>query len=102
MMRTSNPTLSTDVFKKESQLSYAQDESMTVSGTASKTGILLLLCIFSAGWIWNQISTGAITSQALQGWMMGGAIGGLVVAIATVVTIAIATPITIYHYCYYY
>ena len=51
LMRTSNPALSSDAFRTGEA---TVGESMTVSGTVNKTGILLLCCIATAAWTWNR------------------------------------------------
>lgn len=57
-------------------------ETMTIEGTANKTGILLLICLATASWIWTQ-TYNAIDPGAAVPWMWGGIFGGLGVAIAT-------------------
>ncbi len=54
LMQTSNPALRGDAFRTgESTFG----ESMTVSGTVNKTGILLLCCVATAAWTWNRFSS---------------------------------------------
>lgn len=86
-MQSGNPALSGDAFRPY-QSSYTgprdlvdEVEAMTVEGTAIKTGILLSLAVLTAGFTWNQLLVG---NQAAMPWMMGGLIGGLVFAIATI------------------
>lgn len=75
-MRTSNPLLSERTF----QTYYQQDElsdKMTISGTVNKSLILWVILLFTASFSWMQ---GA--ESPLFTWMvMGGAIGGLAVAV---------------------
>jgi uncharacterized YccA/Bax inhibitor family protein len=53
-LRSGNPALSASTFKKQS---YARTEaSMTIQGTVHKTGISLILCILSAGYVWGNSS----------------------------------------------
>lgn len=59
-------------------------ETMSIEGTANKTGLLLLICLATACWMWAQTYHAIDTSGALP-WMWGGVLGGLVVAIATTV-----------------
>lgn len=85
MMRTANPALNAKTF---TDLRYATDSSavMTIDGTVNKTGILLLLTIMSSFWTWQMFFSpvGVSGAEAVLPWMIGGAIGGLVVAIITV------------------
>jgi uncharacterized YccA/Bax inhibitor family protein len=63
--------------------SVASPESMTISGTVNKTGILLICTIATAIWTWNAFlhSPSAATVLPL---VAVGAIGGFVVALVTV------------------
>jgi uncharacterized YccA/Bax inhibitor family protein len=83
LMRTSNPALSSDAFRT-GEATFG--ESMTVSGTVNKTGILLLCCVATAAWTWNRFFN-APPEEAMQA--MGpalaiGGIGGFIVAIVTI------------------
>lgn len=80
-MRTSNPTLNSKVFE---QAGYgAGTAGMTINGTVNKMGILLLLVMVPAAWMWNQVLTAWEPSQALGPAMLGG-IGGFVFALITI------------------
>ena len=83
LMRTSNPALSSDAFRTgEATLG----ESMTVSGTVNKTGILLLCCVATAAWTWNRFFN-APPEEAMQAMAPAlaiGGIGGFIVAIVTI------------------
>lgn len=81
LMRTSNPTLNDKVFRGEG-IGFGQ-ETMTVSGTVNKTGILLVLAALTSVWTWNMFfhSHSAEAVMPLAGL---GAIGGFIVAIVTV------------------
>ena len=78
MFRTSNPTLSEKMFQSVG-FAGSKSEAMTIGGTINKTLVLLLLTIVSAGWIWSKVITDP--SASYIGWIMGGAIGGLIVAL---------------------
>ena len=83
LMRTSNPALSADSFRT-GEATFG--ESMTVSGTVNKTGILLILCVATAAWTWNRFFN-APPEEAMQ--VVGpalaiGGIGGFIVAIVTI------------------
>ena len=77
-MRTSNPAL-----KKAFESASIQDSSelMTVEGTVTKSGILLLLVILTASVNWTLFVMG---SGLVQPLMMTGAIGGFIVALITI------------------
>ncbi len=78
-LRSGNPTLSTDTFRQAR--AAAGEEAMTVGGAVNKTAIALVLVVLAAAWTWN---TGTANPAAMGGLVMVGAIGGLVLAIATV------------------
>lgn len=81
-MRTSNPALTDNTF---SGYGYVQPvEAMTVQGTVAKTAILLLVALLTAGWTWAQFYKSNGNTAAITPWMIGGAIGGLIVAMVTV------------------
>ncbi|MFA5516619.1 MAG: Bax inhibitor-1/YccA family protein [Desulfuromonadales bacterium] len=77
-MRTGNPVLKENVFTR----SLPGVETMSLQGAVNKTVILLALVVIGASWTWNLFfSQGA---PAVQPWMIGGFIGGFVVAMVTV------------------
>jgi uncharacterized YccA/Bax inhibitor family protein len=78
LMRTSNPALSNAAFRGQG---IALGETMTLTGTVNKTGILLLCAIATAAWSWNLETR---SPEAAAGLAVVGAIGGLVVALVTV------------------
>ncbi len=79
--RTANPALNKNTFK----IGNLSDTSsvMTINGTVNKTFIMLLFLMGTATWTWNSFMA-ADDVAAIIGWMIGGAIGGFVVAIVTV------------------
>jgi len=87
LMRTSNPALSGNTFRT-GEVAYGA-ESMTVSGTVNKTGLLVILCVLTAAWTWNRflstlpVSTEAAMASVALPVMIGG-IGGFIVAIVGV------------------
>ncbi len=86
LMRTSNPALSGDTFRT-GEVAYG--ESMTVSGTVNKTGLLVILCVATAAWTWNRFFGAAAVSpeEAMQSValpVMAGGIGGFIVAMVTI------------------
>lgn len=74
----SNPVLSERVFQKESVLS--QSGTMTVTGTAMKSLVLVLMVLAGASYTWK-VFYEAINPATINPWMWGGAIGGFITAI---------------------
>lgn len=75
-MESTNPALRSKAVEALSRTAVG-DAAMTVSGTATKTLVLLLATMFSAGLIWQA------DPQVWGSAMMVGSIGGLVLALAT-------------------
>jgi uncharacterized YccA/Bax inhibitor family protein len=69
---------------------FAEGERMTVNGTIGKTATLLVLAVLTAGWTWQRFSALAATGDvaaavgAIQPFLWGGMIAGLVLALVTV------------------
>jgi uncharacterized YccA/Bax inhibitor family protein len=79
-MRTANPALNKKTF---ANLAYASDtEQMTIQGTVNKTFIMLLLLMVTASFTWRAFFTSGV--EAVYPWMIGGVIGGFIVALVTV------------------
>lgn len=84
-MKTKNPALNPKILEQFSRVGHAAPgEAMTVEGAINKTAFLLLLVVVPATWVWTQVFRAASVDAALP-WMVGGLIGGLVAAIATIV-----------------
>lgn len=79
-MRTSNPTLNDKVFERAG---YGSGDSMTINGTVNKMGILLVLVLIPAAWMWSQVTASWEPSQAMGPAIIGG-IGGFIVALITI------------------
>ena len=77
-MRTSNPMLKETTFSK----AMTGLETMTLQGAVNKTVALLALVVIGAGYTWNLYYNQG--PAAVQPWMFGGLIGGLVLALITV------------------
>jgi len=75
-MRSGNPVLTEDTFRRERALSGS--ESMTIAGTVNKAALLLGILFITATLTWNQ------GPDAATGFILVGALGGLVVALVTV------------------
>ena len=69
--RSGNPSLNKNTFKS---FSVSAEKEMTLDGTVNKTGISLLILMFTATYTWNSPSIGLM--------IMGG-IGGFIVGIIT-------------------
>ncbi len=96
MMRTSNPALNEAVFRVHDA---SATSAMTLQGTVAKTGILLSILVVAAGFTWHQamlgFDAGAVAQtvpgtaalshvpQGIYGYIMGGAIVGLILAMIT-------------------
>jgi uncharacterized YccA/Bax inhibitor family protein len=79
MMRTANPALNANSF----EIPYAipcDDNAMTIGGTVNKTAILLFLAVAGAIWTWHLFSV----AGNYHPWMIGGAIGGFIMALVTI------------------
>ncbi|MEX0602615.1 MAG: Bax inhibitor-1/YccA family protein [Bacteroidota bacterium] len=81
-MRTANPALNDKTFQELPQV-MSGTEGMTIQGSVNKTGVLLLLVVVGAAWTWNLFYT-AESPEVLWPWLIGGALGGFVVALITV------------------
>ena len=79
-MRTANPTLNSKTF---AGTGYTGAEAMTIGGTVNKVGLLLLLLLIPAAWVWNRALT-AWDPKEVTPIVMGGVIGGLIFALVTI------------------
>jgi uncharacterized YccA/Bax inhibitor family protein len=85
--RTGNPALNKNTF---SAFSYVEGAPvMTIQGTVNKIAIMLLLVLAGAYYTWRMafeaIQLDSLeASRAILPWMIGGGIGGFIVAIITV------------------
>jgi len=79
LFKTSNPALNENTF--DGRVAVA-GEAMTLQATVNKTGVLLLCVVITSAWTWGIAHSQA--PEAALPWMMGGLIGGLVFALATI------------------
>jgi uncharacterized YccA/Bax inhibitor family protein len=90
-MRTANPALNSKTFT-----TFAPGESrssaMTLNGTVTKTALLLVFLVVPAGYTWNLLNTSP-NPNAVYPWMIGGAIGGFILALITIFK-KTAAPVT--------
>jgi len=85
--KSSNPVFGKNIFSQSA--TNTEDGVMTVNGTINKTGLMLLIVIFAATFTWRKFfgafdaaTPGAIPPGVIV-WMIGGAIGGLILALIT-------------------
>jgi len=78
LMKTSNPALNDSTFRGEG---VAFGDTMTMSGTVNKTGLLLICAVATAAWSWNVTAT---SPDRAYGLLLPGAIGGLIAAFVTI------------------
>jgi uncharacterized YccA/Bax inhibitor family protein len=88
MMRTANPALNAQTFTGLARTG----EAMTIQGTVNKTGLLLILLLIPAFWVWDKFFT-TMNPASVSGWMMLGIIGGLIFAFITIFR-KTAAPVT--------
>jgi uncharacterized YccA/Bax inhibitor family protein len=84
LFRTSNPALSGDAFRTGTA---AYGDSMTVSGTVNKAGLLMILCVATAAWTWSRFFNATTPEEGMAsvgGLLAVGAIGGFIVAMVTI------------------
>ena len=79
-MRSSNPALNNRAFSVDTHVST---QTMTVEGTATKTGFLLTLALLSASWVWYSFSI-LQHVQTLRAYMFVGLIGGFIFSMCTI------------------
>ena len=78
LFRSNNPVLKEKLFATP----IAAGETMSIQGTVNKTGLLLLFVVVAAAWTWGL--SHSPTPEAAFPWMIGGALGGFVLALVTV------------------
>lgn len=84
-MRSGNPALNANTFldATSGRVVGAGDQVMTLNGTVNKTAFMLILVFAGALYTWDMYS-GPESMANITPWMMGGAIGGLLMALVTV------------------
>ena len=78
LLHSNNPVLKERSFAE----AIPTGETMSIQGAVNKTGFLLLLVVATAAWSWSL--SRSETPEAAFPWMIGGALGGFVVALVTV------------------
>lgn len=79
-MRTSNPALNSKTFERFDVIESAA--TMTVEGTAVKTGMLLVLVVIAAAVTWDKVASALVLADVMP-WIFGGLIVGLIFAVIT-------------------
>ena len=88
LTKSSNPVFGNAVYGKVQ--AGTQSEAMTIEGTVNKTGLMFLILAFAAAFTWRKFfgtydfSSPEAAFSAITPWMIGGGIGGFIVAIITV------------------
>lgn len=75
IFKSGNPALSEKIFQKN--IAVTHEETMTERGTLNKFGLLMILLIAAASFTWKA----AYEGKNVFGWMIGGAIIGLIIAL---------------------
>ena len=85
MIRSGNPALKESTFLDLGSGTVVSRDAgaMTLNGTVTKTGILVLLAVITATFAWLQVSSTAGTGN-YGVYVWGGAIGGFVLALVTI------------------
>ena len=84
MMRSGNPALKSSTFLDLGTGTVVRSgaDAMSLNGTVNKTAFLLVLTLVGAMYTWGMFFSG--NTDQLMPWVLGGAIGGFVVALVTV------------------
>lgn len=84
-MRSGNPALKASAFLDTGtgSLSATRDGAMTLNGTVNRTALLLILALIGAMFSWNLYASSGGTAN-LGPYVLVGALGGFVVAMATI------------------
>ncbi len=87
MLRSSNPALQESTFLDlgSGAVVTRGSEAMTLTGTVNRTGMLLLLAVLTAAFAWSQtVGADGQPLPAAKLYLIGGLVGGLVFALATI------------------
>lgn len=84
-MQSGNPALGKNTFLDAASGAVVArgDDVMTINGTVNKTGLLLVLVLVGAMYSWSHYS-GPASMPGLYPLILGGAIGGLILAMVTI------------------
>lgn len=93
--RSANPALNKNTFTNVRDFALSGN-LMTLQGTVNKTGILLILALLSASWVWRQLFTYETLPPQISLYIMAGVFGGLITAMVAIfkpTTAPFAAPI---------
>ena len=84
-MQSGNPALNKNTFLDVANgaLVAHGNDTMTINGTINRTGLMLILVLVGAMYSWAQF-TGPDSAPAMMPLVLGGAVGGLILALITV------------------
>ena len=78
LFKSGNPTLAENKFRSTTITTITDENAMTIKGTLNKFGFMLLMLMGSAFYSWKEADNAGANVMPL---ILGGAIGGLVIAI---------------------
>jgi uncharacterized YccA/Bax inhibitor family protein len=81
-MRTANPAFNDNTFPAYSTRT-GFGETMTIEGTVSRAGILLICVLATAAWVWSQFFT-TRDPASVAPYILVGVFGGFIMALVTV------------------
>jgi uncharacterized YccA/Bax inhibitor family protein len=84
LFKSSNPTLSENKFRSTVITTITDQNAMTIRGTMNKFGFMLLMLMGTAFYSWKEFMDSNGTSSNLGPMVIGGAIGGLVIALVLI------------------
>jgi len=95
--KSANPALNKNTFAQAFATGTRSEVGvMTLNGTVNKIFLMLLMVIATAAFVWNKFFSALDPAQgiaAVQPWLIGGGIGGFILALVTVFK-KTASPIT--------
>ena len=78
LFKSGNPTLAENKFRSTTITTITDENAMTIKGTLNKFGFMLLMLMGSAFYSWKEADNAGANVMPM---ILGGAIGGLVIAI---------------------
>jgi uncharacterized YccA/Bax inhibitor family protein len=83
MMRTANPALNEKTFGSFGDYNTRESSDlMTLQGTVTKTGFLLLILVAAGAFTWKMTGQAQNPGQVVP-WLIGGVVGGLIFGLIT-------------------
>src|SRR5438132_1238586 len=81
IMATANPAMNEAVYRRAGRAD-SSTSVMSLQGTVLKTGILVLILLFTSGYTWSQTVAGS--TSVSYGLLIAGSIGGFIMALVTI------------------